>query len=817
MSVKIIDTIKPKNNGTFPVVEAVDVAVTSDMRLPAALNAKAAASDLAATNAAVAGKANSSDLATATANLQSQIDQIEISASAEAVVAPEVLAARVGFGGTSYSTLKERLDAEEELNNTNEDMFNSVFGEVVSPTKTVNKYINISGDAATFVTSQSAASNTLIFDVEPNTTYYLYPVDDVSTLKAIPDSHIAREMDLTESYSTFVNVSTIPIKYIFKTSATTKSLAIYCGTGAEFTLKKITDERISSVEHYIANEYDEVSPVQTVDGLYIQKRGNDFEFTEATSADAKVYVFKCEKDMYFEVENATKFILAYTQYPISVYSGNSTTVKDGSIFINSTPPGKIYFEKPSDANYLYIYIGNDSSQSLSAYNVNLKDQLEELMKPVDDFMKPVEAETTINASLMFEENVNGGYYLVQNASENAAIYEFTCDDDLFIEFSGATTFRLMYSATQLNLAAGLRVTTAEGFVDIRNIVDKKPALYRFQKRTGANYVYVYIGNKENKSIKAYKYNVASLIDYKIDQSVLLPDNPITQYTAIGSVPATVAQYHELWDEFVENGIATRTLLATVQDLPIYMYTIKAARKWSYAVNDEFTVVDDDTLYSRPIVLIDSGIHGDEKGTPLFLYEFVKRLCYDKAYSDYLDSIDFYFVPIVNPTGYNANKRTNYQNIDINRDCTNFQTVEGRALKEVIDDLGADFYMDMHQFATGSSLSPEVCGTISVPYESTQEEMDAVYRIFIRGGEYANALVSDYAQVDYAQRTFPWQSNNNNTFRNYAKGKADRVVTLETSKYCYDISGIDNALNRASMIFGNAVSSEAIKRFLNELI
>ena len=55
-------------------------------------------------------KANTSDVNTATTNLQNQINQIEISASAEAVVAPEVAAARVGIDGTSYQTLKARLD-----------------------------------------------------------------------------------------------------------------------------------------------------------------------------------------------------------------------------------------------------------------------------------------------------------------------------------------------------------------------------------------------------------------------------------------------------------------------------------------------------------------------------------------------------------------------------------------------------------------------------------------------------------------------------------------------------------------------------------
>lgn len=172
MAVHVIDTIKPKNNGTFPVVEAVDVKVTNSKRLDAALNdkanqsdlaalqttvsgkasqadltalsetvsgkasqsdltalsntvdtkasaadlttlsetvsTKAAASDLATTNATVATKADASALITAAANLQTQIDNIITPVTQDA----EVQNARVGADGTSYQTLKARLDTE---------------------------------------------------------------------------------------------------------------------------------------------------------------------------------------------------------------------------------------------------------------------------------------------------------------------------------------------------------------------------------------------------------------------------------------------------------------------------------------------------------------------------------------------------------------------------------------------------------------------------------------------------------------------------------------------------------------------------------
>ena len=105
MAVEVIDKLKPKNGGSFPIVDAEDVAVSSNMRLPEALDAKANVTD-------IANKANVSDVETAIDNLQGQINHIEISASAESIVAPEVAAARVNDEGAEFATLKERIDSD---------------------------------------------------------------------------------------------------------------------------------------------------------------------------------------------------------------------------------------------------------------------------------------------------------------------------------------------------------------------------------------------------------------------------------------------------------------------------------------------------------------------------------------------------------------------------------------------------------------------------------------------------------------------------------------------------------------------------------
>lgn len=111
MSINVIDTIKPKNIG-FPVAEAIDIAVEGYPNLAEAVTHFATDDIIAAIDAVLSGKANAADVTTSVANLQGQIDQIEISASAESVVAPEVAAARVDEEGNSFDTLKKRLDSD---------------------------------------------------------------------------------------------------------------------------------------------------------------------------------------------------------------------------------------------------------------------------------------------------------------------------------------------------------------------------------------------------------------------------------------------------------------------------------------------------------------------------------------------------------------------------------------------------------------------------------------------------------------------------------------------------------------------------------
>ena len=136
-----------------------------------ALNSGATSTKIAAIDGMVA----------VTESLQAQIDQIEISSSAESVVAPEVAAARVGTDGTEYTTLKNRLDAENTaytqmvsgFTENLEELENKVISQtenlyVPDYTEKENGYLATS--AATTLTP-SDSYFTLKVRVKENTTY----------------------------------------------------------------------------------------------------------------------------------------------------------------------------------------------------------------------------------------------------------------------------------------------------------------------------------------------------------------------------------------------------------------------------------------------------------------------------------------------------------------------------------------------------------------------------------------------------------------------------------------------------------------------
>jgi hypothetical protein len=186
MSVNIIDTIKPKNNGSFPIVEAVDVEVSEGLRLPEAL----------------AAKANTST----TDNLQAQVDQIAQSAGA-GTADTEIAQARVDAYGTSYQTLKERLDTDDSKHTREEtyiqqsvDSIGKYNDNLFDKEKATNgKFYKATAVGDVITTNDNGNYYCFVIPVKPDTdytikqiSYYVYITDDnnvVLRIKSDGNSH----------------------------------------------------------------------------------------------------------------------------------------------------------------------------------------------------------------------------------------------------------------------------------------------------------------------------------------------------------------------------------------------------------------------------------------------------------------------------------------------------------------------------------------------------------------------------------------------------------------------------------------------------
>ena len=114
----------------------------------------------------------------------------------------------------------------------------------------------------------------------------------------------------------------------------------------------------------------------------------------------------------------------------------------------------------------------------------------------------------------------------------------------------------------------------------------------------------------------------------------------------------------------------KTLGTNINGDPIYEYTIVKPRpKYVNGLNPTPISLPYEELGKIKILLL-SGVHGDEKGSPLGLALFIKELIEnkdDETLRYIRNNAIIKVVPIANPWGINNNTRNNQNAIDLNRD------------------------------------------------------------------------------------------------------------------------------------------------------
>lgn len=101
------------------------------------------------------------------------------------------------------------------------------------------------------------------------------------------------------------------------------------------------------------------------------------------------------------------------------------------------------------------------------------------------------------------------------------------------------------------------------------------------------------------------------------------------------------------------------------------------------------------------VLVYAQQHGDEPSGKEAAIALVRDIS-TGAYSDFLEDVDFYLVPQLNPDGSEARQRRNAEGQDLNRDHLTLNTPEVAALHKLFNEVRPHVTLDVHEYGFAGS-------------------------------------------------------------------------------------------------------------------
>lgn len=225
---------------------------------------------------------------------------------------------------------------------------------------------------------------------------------------------------------------------------------------------------------------------------------------------------------------------------------------------------------------------------------------------------------------------------------------------------------------------------------------------------GENYTPDYIPGIQ-KDLSDLRYNMSNLETALNNQYYILDDlqgvynrpDGLESGASDGSLPLIESKYTDLYaiyDDLVKKypDYVSKTLLGTeTTGLPIYQYTFNNDIRFNYERN-----------IKKPKLLLQSGIHGDEKSSSWSMAQFLKDLCYNNTDNDVLSyiywNVELIVIPCANPWGWNENSRVNANGLSIGSTFNgdNIQP-ETELIQAVVNaNLDVDYVIDYHNIANG---------------------------------------------------------------------------------------------------------------------
>ena len=144
-------------------------------------------------------------------------------------------------------------------------------------------------------------------------------------------------------------------------------------------------------------------------------------------------------------------------------------------------------------------------------------------------------------------------------------------------------------------------------------------------------------------------------DYVSDNYYMSDDS----VSVVSSSTALFALYDELVTLY-PSYVTKNTL--TSGDITTYEYVFKTPN-----YNDVAGQRSKDTVINKPVILLISGVHGDEKSSIMSTYAFCKAMCENqKTISTLLEKFIIRVIPCINAWGFDNNKRWNANGVNLNR-------------------------------------------------------------------------------------------------------------------------------------------------------
>lgn len=325
-----------------------------------------------------------------------------------------------------------------------------------------------------------------------------------------------------------------------------------------------------------------------------------------------------------------------------------------------------------------------------------------------------------------------------------------------------------------------------------------PETYEIEVPTHINSIYIQLANSKftlNTEIELYyTTNNDNNGELYIDASNILNNNDAigiyeSNINFAGSIAGVTtsdiyAVYSDLFSRFPDY-VSEEILGKDSLNNDIKCYTFNKPYPQRQYIDDNVT---NDIPYEtdvRPKIIINSGTHGDEKGSALALSLFLKELCENDTNSSirYIkNNIILKVIPILNPSGMDANTRNNVNGVNINRDFLDKSQLETQIMVNFIqNNLDSIAILDFHNTVG----KPSFWNTLddSTMLELSLSVLTNINDIWLK----RNPSYEEYAPLGLIVDS----NTGGGSLKEYATSLGILSTTIESARHSSAVSGVSN--------------------------